>query len=132
HFHAAIYLAVSSTKRLADPPAFEREFARVSSQLKFDKVYIEAYRSREFATDAQLDTVKREFQAKGIQTSGGVTLAAGGWPGGQFGTFDYENPADRVECERAVRLIARYFDQVILDAFLLYTLKIEAFMAAPR
>src|SRR5437763_12647771 len=130
NFRAAIYIPVNSTKRLADPAAFEREFARVSSQLKFDKVYIEAYRSREFATDAELDTVKREFQAKGIQTSGGVTLAAGGWPGGQFGTFDYENPADRAECERAVRLIARHFDQVILDDFFFYTMKTDADIAA--
>jgi hypothetical protein len=130
NFRVAIYVPVSSTKRLADPATFEREYARVSSQLKFDKVYIEAYRSREFATDAELETVKREFQAKGIQTSGGVTLAAGGWPGGQFGTFDYENPADRAECERAVRLIARHFDQVILDDFFFYTMKTDADIAA--
>ena len=80
NFRAAIYVTVHDTKRLADPATFERDFARVSSQLKFDKVYIEAYRNRLFATDAELDAVKREFQAKGIQTSGGVTLAAGGWP----------------------------------------------------
>src|SRR5438309_3865363 len=116
NFRAAIYVPVHSTKRLADPAAFEREFARVSSQLHFDKVYIEAYRNREFATDAELETVKREFEAKGIQTSGGVTLAAGG-SGGQFGTFDYESPADRAECEKAVRLISRHFDEVILDDF---------------
>src|SRR5207245_10624569 len=71
NFRVAIYVPVASTKRLADHATFEREFARVSSQLHFDKVYIEAYRSREFATDAELETVKREFQAKGIQTSGG-------------------------------------------------------------
>src|SRR5918911_4316239 len=126
HFKTAIYVTVGSTKRLADPAVFEREFARVSSQLRFDKVYIEAYRNRQFATDAELDAVKREFQAKGIQTSGGVTLAAGGWPGGQFGTFDYENPADRAECKRAARLIARHFDEVILDDFFFYTMKTDA------
>jgi hypothetical protein len=130
NFRVAIYIPVNSTKRLANPAAFEREFARVSSQLKFDKVYIEAYRNREFATDAELDTVKREFQAKGIQTSGGVTLAAGGWPGGQFGTFDYENPTDRAECERASRLAARHFDEVILDDFFFYTMKSDADIAA--
>ena len=91
NFKAAIYIPVGATKKLADPAEFEREFARVSSQLKFDKVYVEAYRDRVFATDAELETVKREFQSKGIQTSGGITLAAGG-SGGQFGTFDYENP----------------------------------------
>src|SRR3569833_3069232 len=129
HFRAAIYITVGDTKKLADPATFAREFASVSSQLDFDKVYIEAYRDRKFATDAELETVKREFQAKGIQTSGGITLAAGGG-GGQFGTFDYENPADRAECERAVRLIARHFDEVILDDFFFYTSKSDADIAA--
>ena len=129
NFRVAIYIPVGATKKLADPAEFEREFARVSSQLKFDKVYIEAYRDRVFATDAELDTVKREFAAKGIETSGGITLAAGG-SGGQFGTFDYENPADRAECERAVRLIARHFDEVILDDFFFYTSKSDADIAA--
>ena len=129
HFRAAIYITVSDTKRLADPATFERDFARVSSQLHFDKVYIEAYRDRQMATDAELETVKREFQSKGIQTSGGITLAAGG-SGGQFGTFDYESPADRAECERAVRLIARHFDEIILDDFFFYTSKSDADIAA--
>src|SRR4051794_18839534 len=129
NFRAAIYIPVGGTKKLADPATFERQFARVSSQLKFDKVYIEAYRDRVFATDAELDAVKRQFQAKGIQTSGGITLAAGA-QGGQFGTFDYENPADRAECERAVRLISRHFDEVILDDFFFYTSKTDADIAA--
>jgi hypothetical protein len=129
NFRAAIYIPVSATRKLADPATFEREFARVSSQLKFDKVYVEAYRDRQFATDAELEAVKRAFAAKGIQTSGGVTLAAGG-SGGQFGTFDYANPADRAECERAVRLIARHFDEVILDDFFFYTSKSDADIAA--
>src|SRR3954451_6067410 len=129
NFRAAIYITVGDTKSLANPANFERQFARVSSQLKFDKVYIEAYRDRAFATDAELDTVKREFQAKGVATSGGITLAAGG-SGGQFGTFDYENAADRAECERAVRLIAGHFDEVILDDFFFYTSKSDADIAA--
>lgn len=129
NFRAAIYITVGDTKRLADPATFERQFARVSSQLKFDKVYIEAYRDRVFASDSELEAVKRAFQAKGIETSGGITLAAGG-SGGQFGTFDYEKPADRAECERAVRLIARHFDEVILDDFFFYTSKSDADIAA--
>ena len=78
HFRAAIYLTVSDTRRLADRATFEREFARVSSQLRFDKVYIEAYRDHVFATDEELERVKTWFRERGIQTSGGITLAAGG------------------------------------------------------
>ncbi|MGZ2412534.1 hypothetical protein ACUXST_001963 [Sphingomonas sp. F9_3S_D5_B_2] len=87
------------------------------------------YRDRKFATDAELETVKRQFQAKGILTSGGITLAAGG-SGGQFGTFDYETPSDRAECERAVRLISRHFDEVVLDDFFFYNTKSDADIAA--
>ncbi len=129
NFRAAIYVTVADTKRLADRATFDRQFARVSSQLRFDKVYIEAYRDHLFATDEELEQVKSYFREKGIATSGGITLAAGG-AGGQFGTFDYENPADRAECERAVRLIARHFDQVILDDFFFYNTKSDADIAA--
>jgi len=129
HFRAAIYLTVSDTRRLADRAAFDREFARVSSQLRFDKVYVEAYRDHVFATDEELERVKSWFRERGIEVAGGITLAAGG-QGGQFGTFDYENPADRAECERAVRLIARHFDEVMLDDFFFYTSKSDADIAA--
>ena len=69
------------------------------------------------------------MRRRASQTSGGITLAAGG-SGGQFGTFDYETPGDRAECERAVRLIARHFDEVILDDFFFYTTKTDADIAA--
>ena len=129
HFRAAIYITVSDTRRLADRATFDREFARLASQLRFDKVYIEAYRDRVVATDDELERVKAWFRERGIATAGGVTLAAGG-QGGQFGTFDYEDAADRAGCERAVRLIARHFDEVILDDFFFYTSKSDADIAA--
>ncbi|HEV8408677.1 MAG TPA: hypothetical protein VGQ34_12170, partial [Sphingomicrobium sp.] len=129
NFKAAIYVTVGDTRRLADPATFERQFARVSSQLDFDKVYIEGYRDNVFATDNEIETVKREFQSKGVETAGGVTLAAGG-SGGQFRTFDYESQGDRATAERAVRLVARHFDELILDDFFFYNTKSDADIAA--
>jgi hypothetical protein len=129
HFKTAIYITVRDTKRLADRATFDREFARAHGQLRFDKVWIEAYRDRLFATDDELERVKGYFRSKGIQTEGGITLAAGG-QGGQFGTFDYELPADRAEAERAVRTAARHFDTIILDDFFFYTSKSDADIAA--
>src|SRR3990170_3727778 len=129
HFKTAIYIAVGDVKQLADRAVFDREFNRASSQLRFDKVWIEAYRDRVFATDAELEQVKRWFHEKGVETAGGITLAAGG-EGGQFGTFDYEKPEDRSEAERAVRLTAKHFDEVILDDFFFYTSKSDADIAA--
>ena len=124
-FRTAIYVVVNATRDLADEASFERQYARAMSQVHFDKVYIEVYRNHLFATDEQIERVKRFFTAKGVIVSGGVTLAAGDQHG-QFGTFDYELPADRAECEKAVRLAAKHFDEVVLDDFFFYTSKSEA------
>ena len=129
NFAVAIYITVAQTHQLANPQNFARDFELLGSQLKFDKVYIEPYRNRDFATDQELETVKKAFLGRGIQVAGGVTLAAGG-QGGQFGTFDYEDAADRAECRRAVEVAARHFNEVILDDFFFYTSKSDADIAA--
>ncbi|HWA30013.1 MAG TPA: hypothetical protein VG867_02890 [Rhizomicrobium sp.] len=129
NFRVAIYITVTSTKRLADPAVREAEFDRVMKQTRFDKVYLEAYRTGVFATDAEIDSAKAFLESKGVIVSGGITLAKGG-VGGQFGTFDYENPADRAECKRAVELAARHFNEIILDDFFFYTSKSDADIVA--
>jgi hypothetical protein len=129
NFKVAVYVVVGQTRKLADKATFEREFARASGQLRFDKVYLEVYRDRRFATDAEIEATKANFQRHGIEVAGGITLAAGG-EGGQFGTFDYEKPADREECRHAVELAARHFDRIILDDFFFYTSKSDADIAA--
>jgi hypothetical protein len=129
NFRVAVYVTVDSTIALADPKTREREFNRVKGQLHIDKIYLEVYRNRQFATDAQIEAVKHFFSQQGVQVSGGITLAAGG-RNGQFGTFDYELPQDREECRKAVELAARHFDEVILDDFFFYTTKSDADIAA--
>lgn len=125
HFKTAIYIPVNVTRQLADPKVFEHQYARAMSQVPFDKVYIETYRDLHFASDADIDTVKRQFQAKGVEVAGGVTLAAGGF-NGQFMTFDYELPEHRKMAKQAMEQAARHFDAVILDDFFFYTSKSDA------
>ena len=115
NFRVAIYVVVGTTRQLADRRTLEEQYSRITRQLRFDKVYLEVYRNRQFADEGSLEAIKKFFTDRGIAVSGGVTLAAGG-QGGQFGTFDFEQPADRAECQRAVELAARHFDEVILDS----------------
>ncbi|TWB08785.1 hypothetical protein FBZ89_1534 [Nitrospirillum amazonense] len=129
NFRVAIYIAVTSTRQLADKATFDREFERAMRQTHFNKVYLEVYRNHVFATDEEVIRVKKWFEEKGVQVSGGITLAAGG-EGGQFGTFDYEKPADREECAKAAALAAKHFDDVILDDFFFYASKSDADIAA--
>jgi hypothetical protein len=125
NFRVSVYVTVGDVHALADRAIFDRQFARVASQVHIDKVYIEAYRDGDFATDDELERVKGYFREQAIETSGGITLAAGG-RNGQFATFDYENPDDRARCARAAALAARHFDAVILDDFFFYNTKSEA------
>ena len=129
NFRAAIYITVGTTRQLANRQTLEEQYGRIASQLRFDKVYLEVYRNGQFADEGSLDAIKKFFAARGVAVSGGVTLAAGG-QGGQFGTFDFEQRADRAECQRAVELAARHFDEVILDDFFFYTTKSDADIAA--
>ena len=129
NFRVAIYCVVDATQRFADEKVLQAEFDRVMARVKFDKVYLEVYRDRRFADEATLDRIKKFFTDRGVIVEGGLTLSAGGG-GGQFGTFDYEKPADRQECKKAVQLAARHFDTVILDDFFFYTSKSDADIAA--
>jgi hypothetical protein len=129
NFKVAVYAAVDSTRQMADPRVLEKQYGRISSQLKFDKVYLETYRDRKFADEQSLMAIRKFFTDRGIAVAGGITLAAGG-EGGQFGTFDYEDPRDREECKRAIELTARHFDEVILDDFFFYARKSDADIAA--
>lgn len=129
NFSVAIYIAARTTQQLSDPKVLEQQFERVWSQVKFDKVYIETYRDSVFVDEAAIERIKTFFERKGVAVAGGITPAKGG-QGGQFGTFDYENPAHRDECQRAVELTALHFDEIILDDFFFYTTKSDADIAA--
>ncbi len=130
NFRTAIYIVVNATQRFADEKVLRQEYDRVASRVKFDKVYLEVYRDRNFADEATLDKIIKFFTDRGITVCGGLTLSAGGGKSGQFGTFDFEKPEDRAECKKAVQIAARHFDTVILDDFFFYTSKSDLDIAA--
>lgn len=123
NFKVALYITVYSTKSFSDTAHLEKEFNRAMGQVKFDKVYLEVYRDKNFCDESTLENIKKFFTDHGVEVWGGITLSAGGGKGGQFGTFDFEKPADRAECKKAVEIAARHFDHVILDDFFFYTSK---------
>ena len=125
NFGVAIYIPVSSTRQLADPKVLQQQYERIWSQVHFNKVYLEEYRSGVFADPASLDRIVRFFKAHGITVDGGITLTAAD-QGGPFLSFDYENPRDVATAERAVRMAASHFDTVILDDFTFYNTRSDA------
>jgi hypothetical protein len=126
---AAIYVPVTAVRQLKDPKIREQQYRRIAGQLRFDKVYLETYRSNEFADDATLESVKKFFVSKGVAVAAGIAFSAAS-PAGQFVTLDYEDPHDRAMCQHAVELAARHFDEIILDDFFFYNTKSDADIAA--
>lgn len=125
NFSVAIYIPVFSTRQLADPKVRQQQFDRIWSQVHFNHVYLEEYRSGVFADPASLGPIVSFFKAHGVTVDGGITLTAAD-QGGPFRSFDYEDPKDIATAERAVRMAASHFDTVILDDFTFYNTRSDA------
>lgn len=129
NFDVAIYIPVGVVNHLAEPGVLEKEWGVISRQLKVDKVYIEPQRSRELATDATLEQVKKFFLDHGVRVAGGITFSDVP-EGGAYHSFCYTDPADRDFVKRAIELTARHFDEIILDDFFFVTTKLQSDIAA--
>jgi len=129
NFKVAIYVPVYSVLAMRDPKVRDQQYRRIAGQLRFDKVYLEVWRSGVFADDAALESAKKFFVSRGIQVAGGVAYSAPAG-NGQFVTLDYEIPRDRETCRRAAELAARHFDEVMLDDFFFFNTKSEPDIAA--
>ncbi len=128
NFDVAIYLPVQIVQRFENPDTLKTEWEAISSQLKVDKVYIEGQRDRTVATDALLDQVKKFFVDRGVRVAGGITLSDTN--SGQFRSFCYTDPKDREFVKQGVALVARHFDEMILDDFFFVTTKVDSDIAA--
>jgi hypothetical protein len=129
NFTVAIYSPIGATIAMKDPQWLADHWARLTSQVKIDKIYIETYRSRQFADEATLEPIKKFFQDKGVQVAGGMALDAGSI-NGQFQSPCYTDPKDRQMIKDATELTARHFDEIILDDFFFNTTKYDSDIAA--
>jgi hypothetical protein len=132
NFEVTVYIVVGTVKQLAqNPSSLSNQWQRITEQLPVDKVYIEAERSRQLATDDELETVKKFFVDRGVKVAGGTTMSDGNYSGGgQFKSFCYTDPADRAFIKQSIELAARHFDEIIQDDFYFVTTKYDSDIAA--
>ncbi|HEX3625655.1 MAG TPA: hypothetical protein VH280_09535 [Verrucomicrobiae bacterium] len=129
NFDVAIYIPASAVRSFEDPQKLQNDWNLISSQLKVDKVYIEAQRDHLTNSGALLDRVKRFFIEHGVRVAGGMALSDGSLDG-QFHSFCYTDPNDRAFIRGAAELAARHFDEVIQDDFFFTSTKNESDIAA--
>jgi hypothetical protein len=124
NFKVAVYCRAYETRQMADPNWLEARWNEITRQVHVDKVYIETYRDvGNIVDDKTLDTAKKFFAERGIETAGGITLTLS--ERNRFQTFCYTNPEQRQKVKEIVEHTARHFDEVILDDFFFTNCKCE-------
>jgi hypothetical protein len=98
-----------------DLARFSNQWADVEKQLKVDKVFLETTRNAELASDSDVETMKKFFNARGIKTSGGMGLTVQESNG--FQSYDYNSQSDRDKIKSMSEFTAKHFDEIILDDF---------------
>jgi hypothetical protein len=126
NFNSAIFVAIDEMRHMAADPKYMREsFDLIHSSIKFNKVWLETYRTNQEIGEADVRKVKRFFESKGIQTSGGMMADLGGPPGDGLRSFCWTNPAHRERFRRLVALTASIFDEIIFDDLWMFNCRCE-------
>ena len=107
---------------------FSNQWANVEKQVRVDKVYLETTRNTQLATEADVTTLKKFFNDRGIRTSGGLGLTAN--EPNQFQSYCYSTPEDREKVKAMTEFTARHFDEIILDDFFFSNCKCDRCIAA--
>lgn len=123
NFKVAVYSRAYETRDMNDLGRLETKWAEITRQVHVDKIYLETHRDLIVVNDATLETAKKFFADRGVQTAGGITLTVN--ERNRFETFCYTNPEHRRKVREIVELTARHFDEIILDDFFFTNCKCE-------
>ncbi len=122
-FTVSVYARAYEVRQMNDLKWLEPIWDEISRQVKVDKIYLETHRDLIVVDDKTIETAKKFFNSRGIETAGGITLTVN--EGNRFETFCYSNPEHRAKVKEIVELTARHFDELILDDFFFTDCKCE-------
>lgn len=118
NFNVSIYCPVRDVMSITDLEEFDRRFQLIEKNIKIGKVYLETYRGGVTVSREQMLMVKKYFEDKGIETSGGITpVDMDTKHEGGFHSFCYTSPTHLQLYKGVVALTAELFDEFILDDF---------------
>jgi hypothetical protein len=123
NFKVAIYSRAYETRDMNDVSRLEPRWTELTKQVHVDKIYLETHRDLIVVNEATLETAKKFFADRGVQTAGGITLTVN--ERNRFETFCYTNPEHRRKVKEIVEYTAKHFDEIILDDFFFTNCKCE-------
>jgi hypothetical protein len=128
NFRVAIYIPAAVVEKMKDPQWLQSSYDTISSQLKFDRVYIETHRNHQTVDEQLLEQVKKFFLDHGVQVAGGIAFTTN--EPRLFASFCYTDPKDRDYVKMVSELTARHFDEIILDDFFFNNSKTDSDIVA--
>jgi hypothetical protein len=128
NFRVAVYARAYEVVQMKDPAWLEARWATITTGLKVDKIYLETHRDGVIPDQQTLDSAKRFFKSKGVETAGGIATVVN--ERNRFETFVYSNPEHRKKLQEIVEYTARNFDEIIIDDFFFTSSKTDSDIAA--
>ncbi len=120
NFQLSIFLASRDIEYLAaNPPILEKQYTFFRKHFKFDKIYLELYRSETVDLNAYL-SVKKFFEQKGIKLSAAFTAYSQtdeNWEHRVAECLCYTDPAALSRTKSLFETMATHFDEILLDDY---------------
>lgn len=109
----------------------EKEIAFFKHHMRLDKVYLEPFRSGEFASREQVDLCRAVFEENGVEVAGGITTTIrtpeGDAPKQRlFDTFCYNDPKMTERLKEVCAFLGEQFNEFIIDDFFFTNCTCEA------
>lgn len=98
-------------------------WARLTRNLKIDKIYLEVMRNHTLVDEAGLEKLKKFYQDQGVEVCGGLAYSVSESYG--FQSFDYADPENREFARKAAEMAARHFDEILLDDYFFFDRKTD-------
>ena len=114
HIKTALFCTSDDVEQLLTKPDDRKAALTYFAPLRLSKVYLENA-SGEPAAVASLREIAADLKARGLEVSGAVV------PAGEHGPLCYNDPKDMAMLEGRVKVLARVFDEIIVDDWLFTT-----------
>lgn len=128
NFKVSTYIRAQDVARMADDDFLNKTWEIVSSQVDFDKIYLETHRDAFTVDEKTMKKVKKFFLTKGLEVGVGITYTRS--EPNDFETYSYAREDERKQVKEIAEYTARLFDDFILDDFFFIDLKNDDEIAA--
>ena len=121
NFALTAYFVAGATEKITKDE-LQKQIDFFKKYMRIDKIYLEAFRDRAFASEEQVRMVKKTFEDNGIKVEGGITTAIPTPEKDEekqrlFNTFCYNDPKMLETLRKASELNGKIFDAFIIDDF---------------